>query len=169
MGDEPPMAAVGVGGREVRTDAAFGNIYDHFSIVYTYADGRRIHSSCRQMGNCFTDVEDTVIGTEGSCDLMKHAIEGARPWKFQGHGKNMYQSEHDALFAAIRSGTPIDNGSYMCRSTLVAIMGRMVAYTGERITWDQLNASTEDLTPPSYEMGPLPMAPVAKPGVKLIG
>ena len=77
----------------------------------------------------------------------------------------MYQVEHDELFASIRSGKPINNGEYMSKSTLLAIMGRMAAYTGKVITWEMAMNSQEDLTPPKYEFGPLPMPAVAVPGV----
>ncbi len=77
----------------------------------------------------------------------------------------MYQNEHNELIASIRSGKPINNGDYMTKSTLMAIMGRMATYTGQVITWEQAWNSTEDLTPPKYEFGPLPVPPVARPGV----
>ena len=77
----------------------------------------------------------------------------------------MYQNEHDELFATIRSGKPINNGEWMAKSTLMAIMGRMATYTGQLITWDMAMNSREDLTPPAYEMGSLPVPPVARPGV----
>ncbi len=48
---------------------------------------------------------------------------------------------------------------------MLAIMGRMATYTGQTITWDQAINSKEDLTPAKYEWGPLPVAPVALPGV----
>jgi hypothetical protein len=73
--------------------------------------------------------------------------------------------EHQELFGSIRSGSPINNGLYMCRSTMMAIMGRMACYTGQALTWDQCLDSKEDLTPSRYELGPLPMPPVAKPGL----
>ena len=71
----------------------------------------------------------------------------------------------DALFASIRSGERIDDGDTMCRSTLMAILGRMAAYTGQTITWNQALASQEDLTPPEYLWGELAVAPIAVPGV----
>ena len=52
MHDEPPAAAIGVGGRQVRTSEIYGNIYDHFSIVYEYPNGTKVFSSCRQMAGC---------------------------------------------------------------------------------------------------------------------
>ena len=76
----------------------------------------------------------------------------------------MYQNEHNELFASIRSGKPIHDGDWMTKSTLMAIMGRLATYTGQVITWDQALHSKEDLTPPRYEFGPLPVPPVAMPG-----
>ena len=77
----------------------------------------------------------------------------------------MYQAEHDELFASIRSGKPINNGEYMCQSTLMAIMGRMASYTGQNITWDMAMNSQEDLTPPKYDWDiELPVPPVARTG-----
>ncbi len=60
--------------------------------------------------------------------------------------------EHQAMYEGIRSGNIINNGDYMCKSTLLAIMGRMATYTGQLITWDMAMNSKEDLTPPSYDL-----------------
>ena len=60
----------------------------------------------------------------------------------------MYQSEHNELFRSIRSGTPINDIDWMHKSTMLAILGRMVCYTGQMITWDQALTSNESLDPP---------------------
>ena len=62
------------------------------------------------------------------------------------------------------NGKPINQGDYVARSTMIAIMGRMATYTGQVITWDMALNSKEDLSPPRYEFGPLPVPPVARPG-----
>ena len=49
----------------------------------------------------------------------------------------MYQTEHDEFFASIRNGKPMNDGEWMANSTMIAILGRMVAYTGQTITWEQ--------------------------------
>ena len=59
----------------------------------------------------------------------------------------MYQIEHNELFASIRSGEPINDGEWMAQSTLMGIMGRMAAYTGQEITWEQAMNSQEKLVP----------------------
>jgi hypothetical protein len=77
----------------------------------------------------------------------------------------MYQIEHDELFASIRAGRPINNGEYMAKSTLLAIMGRLAAYTGQQITWEMALNSREDLSPKAYDWK-LPMGepPMPTPG-----
>lgn len=57
----------------------------------------------------------------------------------------MYQNELDALFKAVRNGEVINNGDYMVKSNLAAIMARMAAYSGQTVTWDQ--ALTSELHP----------------------
>jgi hypothetical protein len=96
-------------------------------------------------------------------EMMDH--QGTSLWKARKiRGDNMYQNEHDAFFASIRAGNPINNGNYMAKSTMLAIMGRMAAYTGQKITWEQAMNSKEDLTPAKYEWGDLPIPQVAMPG-----
>ena len=169
MNDEHPVKASGIGGRQVRTAPEYGHIFDHHSVVYEYANGVKLFSSCRQQDGCAKDVSDYVFGTEGTCDVMRHMIRGQRPWRYRddrgAKNSDMYQNEHNELIASIRSGKPINNGDYMTKSTLMAIMGRMATYTGQVITWEQAWNSTEDLAPPKYEFGPSPVPPVARPGV----
>ncbi|MBX3412079.1 MAG: Gfo/Idh/MocA family oxidoreductase [Pirellulales bacterium] len=164
MGDEPPVYCVGLGGRQVRTEPEYGHIFDHHAVQYEYANGVRLFAFCRQQDGCASDVDDYILGTKGRATVLKNRIEGPNEWRYRGPRNNMYQTEHDELFAGIRSGQPINNGVYMARSTMLAIMGRMATYTGREITWDQAINSTEDLTPTAYEWGSLAVAPVAMPG-----
>jgi hypothetical protein len=85
--------------------------------------------------------------------------------KSQHLGTNFCQTEHDELFASIRNGKPINNGEYMAKSTVLAIMGRLATYTGQAIAWEQAMNSKEDLTPASYDWGALPTPSVAMPGL----
>jgi predicted dehydrogenase len=167
--DEYPVKASGMGGRQVRTGPEYGHIFDHHSVVYEYANGVKLFSACRQQDGCAHDVTDHVYGTTGTCDVMKHIIKGQKPWRYTAttakRDDSMYQNEHNELIASIRSGKPINNGDYMAKSTLMAIMGRMATYTGKSITWDMALHSKEDLRPSKYEFGSLPVPPVAKPGI----
>jgi predicted dehydrogenase len=164
MGDEPPLHCFGSGGRQVRTEPEYGNIYDHFSIVYEYPNGVRGYHNCRHWRDTYQRTKDFLLGSKGTCDVFANSISGETKWRYRGPKPNMYQNEHDELFAAIRSGNPINNGVFMARSTLLGIMGRMAAYTGELITWDMALNSKEDLSPAAYAWGDAPKRPVPKPG-----
>lgn len=168
MQDKYPTSAYSLGGRQVRTEPIFGHIYDHFANIYEWDSGVKGFSYCRQQKQCFRQTNDFVLGSKGRANVFRHQIEGPNEWSLGRlpRGHNMYQNEHDEMFAAIRAGNPInDNGDYMWRSTLMAIMGRMAAYTGQRITWDQALASEENLSPRSYEWGPIATPDVALPGI----
>jgi predicted dehydrogenase len=168
LGDEYPVRVTASGGRSQRTDPMYGNIYDHFNSVFEYASGVRMFSSCRQWVGADSDVSDHVFGTKGVAHLQSHSIEGENAWRYRGREDevdDMYQNEHDELFASIRKGEPIDNSDYMCKSTLMGIMARMSAYTGRSLTWEQALNSQEDLSPASYDWTPIESPPVAVPGV----
>ena len=166
MGDTPPLKAWGLGGRQVRTGTEYGNIFDHHAVCYEYADDVRLFAFCRQQAGCSPNVTDTIVGDKGVAHLLpSDSITGPNEWKFRGAKGNMYQREHDELFASIRSGQPINNGDYMTKSSLLAIMGRMATYTGQTITWEQALNSQEDLTPPSYAFDKFPTPAVPLPGI----
>ena len=110
------------------------------------------------------------MGALGKAEIMRHRITGPNGWQYpaaqQRRDPDMYQSEHNEFFAAIRAGRPINNGDYMCKSTLLAIMGRMACYTGKQVTWEQALNAREDLTPSSYAWDArIPVPEVARPGV----
>jgi predicted dehydrogenase len=167
LGDRYPEKCFGLGGRQVRVGTEFGNIYDHFSVTYEYTGGAKVFSHTRQQVGCMSDITVYAMGTQGKVDISERrlAITGAKPWQLRGKDNDFYQTEHDELFASIRAGRPINNGEYMCKSTLMAIMARMAAYTGQQITWDMARNSKEDLSPAGYEWGRMPMPPVPMPGV----
>ena len=170
MHDEPPVACYGLGGRQTRVEEQWGNIYDHFSVVYEWKNGVRCYAMSRQQPTKFHETEDHIFGTKGTARVLQNKIEGAVNWKYKAAGKepNMYLSEHLELNKSIREGKPINNGTYMAYSTLMTIMGRMACYTGEKLSWEQALNSQESLTPAKYEWGavelPESALSVAKPG-----
>ncbi|MHC5006441.1 MAG: Gfo/Idh/MocA family protein [Planctomycetota bacterium] len=172
MGGRVPARASALGGRQMRSGPESGNVYDHFTVIYEYDDGARCFHTCRQMPNCAFDNTDYVLGTQGNCFVNgwgpTHVIKGQHPWSYEGEHPNMYQVEHNELFAAIRSGEPINDGIWMMNSNLMAIMGRMAAYSGQVITWEQALNAAEDWTPSAYSMSELEMPPVAVPGAYTI-
>ena len=173
MRDEPPVKAWGMGGREVRDAPRYGDIYDHHATVLEYANGVRMYAYCRQQNGCTTEVSDKFQGTKGRCDLLRHRIEGETNWRYEGPPCNRFDLEHVALFSAIRSGKPINNGVYMARSSMMAIMCTLCSYTGQEITWEQAMNSKQDLTPERYAFdadpptrpGPDGRYPIPIPGV----
>jgi predicted dehydrogenase len=165
MKDQYPVKAVGMGGRQVRTGPQYGNIYDHHAVVYEYENGVRLFSNCRQQEGCHNDMSAHVFGSKGYALVAEHRLQ-IGDWTYEGPKNNMYQTEHDELFRSIRDSKPINNGEYMSKSTLVAIMGRMATYTGSLVTWEQACNSKEDLTPPHYDwQAPLAAPAIAVPGV----
>ncbi len=173
LGDKPPIQCWGSGGRQVRTDPMYGNIYDHFSIVYEYPNNVRGYHQSRHWTNCDVRVKDFVLGSKGVCDVFGSRISGAESWRYRstkgGKPRDMYQNEHDELFASIRGGKAVNNGQYAADSTMLAIMGRMAAYTGKTITWEMAMNSKEDLSPAQYAWGdaPPPRAEAGRHPVRL--
>ena len=165
-GDILPIRCWGVGGRQSRTDAKYGNIWDHFSVVYEYPNNVRGYHHCRHWVHTTNQTKDYILGSKGTADVFGNAITGENKWRYRGSKKksDMYQVEHDEMFAAIRAGKPINNGEKAANSTLLALMGRTAAYTGMNITPDMILNSKEDLSPAKYEFGPLVAPAVPVPG-----
>jgi myo-inositol 2-dehydrogenase/D-chiro-inositol 1-dehydrogenase len=166
--DVPPASATAIGGRQVRTEEKWGNVYDHFGVMYEWEDGSMGHLQCRQQNGAHSENLDRILGSNGTAYVdgwaSKFTIVGEKPWQYEGPGNNMYQTEHDELFASIRSGGAMNQGQSMAYSTLAALMGRMSAYTGKKITWEQALNSEERLTPDNWEFGPGLPAPISQPG-----
>ena len=163
--DQPPLKAVAVGGRQTPNNQ--GNIFDHMFVVYEFENDVRGFLGQRQIGNTYTDNSDYLMGSEGvgKSGWMAPYIKGKTTWRYRDNGPkvDMYQIEHNELFAGIRSGKHINDGHWMAQSTLMGLMGRMAAYTGQTISWDQALKSTESLVPESLAFGgdfPTPAVPV---------
>lgn len=159
-----PVKCVAMGGRQVRIDPAFGHIFDHFAVEYEYPNGVRMMSMCRQQDGCSNNVSERVVGTKGYSNCCGIIKKGRSGWKFEGEVPSPYVQEHTDLITSIREGKPLNEAKQIAESSLTAIMGRMSAYTGQEITWDQAMNSKESLMPEKLEFGPLPVSPVAVPG-----
>lgn len=165
LGDASPVRAMGMGGRQQRTDKKYGHIYDHHCVFFEYKNGVRVYFTCRQQDNCAKGVDELVLGTKGKSQILKNRIEGETKWRYRGSKPNIYRVEHEKLFQSIRNGNPINDGHYMCNSTMIAIMGRMCTYTGQTLTWEQVCASEQRLGPTEYRLGDMPEPEVAIPGI----
>jgi myo-inositol 2-dehydrogenase / D-chiro-inositol 1-dehydrogenase len=163
-----PTRAVGMGGRQVRTGAEYGHIYDHFAVDYEYPGGVHALSLCRQIPNCENSVSEAVVGTKGRWGAVlggQYTFEGVATPRIRGRGEAPHDQEQVDLIASIRSGRPLNELRTVAESTLTAIMGRMSAYTGQAVTWEQALNSRLDLMPQKLAWGPLTVPPVATPGV----
>ncbi|MCH7753260.1 MAG: Gfo/Idh/MocA family oxidoreductase [Planctomycetes bacterium] len=170
-----PVKAHGVGGREVRKGKDHGQIFDHHTVEFTYADGTQMHSQCRHIPNCWNSVSEHALGTRGTANIDKGRIVSEEEWRFRGEDLVSLQVEHDDLFAAIRNGTPYNEAENGAKSTMTAILGRMATYSGKLILWKDAIASeirladTSSLHSFDYQAPVLPDAdgnyPVAIPGV----
>ncbi len=161
-----PDRAVGMGGRQVRIGPEYGHIYDHFAVEYEYPNGVSVQSFCRQIPNCENNVSETVVGTKGAWTSNGYRFTGkADHDRIRDKGKNPYEQEHIDLVESIRKGTPLNELKTVAESTLTAIMGRMSTYTGKAVTWDEALNSKQVLMPEQLAWGPMPVPPVAMPGV----
>ena len=173
MKDEPPVKCHAIGGRAVPQGSGIGNTFDHFGVVFEYASGVRGFHFCRQQANCFNQNHDTILGAEGTAQIVRafsgpFVVKGKTEWRFKDpNAKDMYQVEHDELFESIRNGHPLNDGDRMAKSTLLGLMARMAAYTGQEITWEQALNSKESILPPNLSFEPdlkIIVPPVAMPG-----
>lgn len=146
----PPVEAQGTGGRQVRKGKNYGEIFDHHSVEFTYADGTKMFSYCRHMPNCWVSVALHAHGTKGSANIegvsSELHVDGQEPLKWR-RGKVSHQVEHDDLFAALLEGRPYNEGDYGATSTMTAIMGRMATYSGQIVRWDDAIKSEINLAP----------------------
>ena len=172
VGDRTPRRVICLGGRAARTGPESGDSFDHFAAVYEYDGGMRTFHTCRQIDACPNDNTDYVWGLKGSAVINgwvpTYSLKdraGKDLWKYTGpNDRDMYQNEHDAFFASIRAGTPINDCERGANSTMMAIMARMSAYTGQTISWEQAMNSNEVLVPEHLELGSFPTPELAVPG-----
>jgi predicted dehydrogenase len=159
-----PESAYGMGGRQCRTDPAYGHIFDHFAVEFVYPNGARVTSMCRQIDGTDGRVTERLVGTKGTAGPGN--IKGPEPFRYKKEEGEIspYRQEHVDLIASIRKGEPLNEAQQVAESTLTAIMGRMSAYTGKEVTWEQALNSKESLMPEKLDMGPIATPAVPMPG-----
>jgi predicted dehydrogenase len=170
-----PAKARGDGGRQrsVPNPDDFGHIWDHFNVEFEYPSGAHVFSQCRQIDGCWNSVSEHLTGTQGRCQVNAYTLydvrgENPRPVVSRGQGRKAadpYVQEHTDLIASIRSGQPINELKNVAESTLTAILGRMAAYGGKEVTWEQALNSQEETMPEklSWDMS-LSVPPVPQMG-----
>ena len=171
--DDHPVECNGMGGRAYRNGREHGEIFDHHFVEYTYGDGTKMYSQCRQIPGCFNSISEYAHGLKGTAEIHKGSIQADDgSWRFRGKKQNPYQVEHDCLFEAVRKDLPYNEADYGALSTMTAIMGRMATYSGKVIKWDEALASEVELKPDRYAWdgtppvvpGPDGCYPCAMPG-----
>ncbi|MGB5170912.1 MAG: Gfo/Idh/MocA family oxidoreductase [Eudoraea sp.] len=177
---EFPLHAQGMGGREVRVENKYGQIFDHHFVEFTYPSGAVISSQCRHQKGCLDNVSESFMGTEGKIytDSQNKGIitgyDGKTIYEHEGlNDPNPYQTEHDKLFASIRNGGLISDAEYSAKTTMTAILGRMATYSGQQITFDDALNQGRSIMPDEYSWDSLPKVmpdadgayPVPIPGI----
>jgi myo-inositol 2-dehydrogenase / D-chiro-inositol 1-dehydrogenase len=160
-----PVKAVGFGGRHRRPT---GDQYDFFSVDYVYDNGMHLNSMCRQINGCAENVSEWIVGSKGTtnCHDKIFKADGSVAWQYpfstdeegkvdRSRIKSPYDQEHINLVIAIRSGNPINTAKETAITNLTAIMGRVSAYSGKEVTWEEMINSNMRLGPESYRMGPV--------------
>ena len=164
---EYPVKALGMGGRMRRVT---GDQYDFFCVDYTFDHELHTASACRQIDGCANHISEVLVGTEGSTNCRGTICDknGKVVWQYQEQGQepektrfNPYEQEQIDLVTAIRTNKPLNEAENTAYSTLTAIMGRVSAYTGREVTWEEMLKSDLRLGPKEYAMTPLPMKAVA--------
>jgi predicted dehydrogenase len=154
MGDKDPISCRAVGG--LAAPQADGNIFDHYHVAYEYPNNVWCHLASRKTPGCTNENADFVCGTKGKLIIGRgpdpYIVDnsGKQLWRYRkprSGEPDMYQIEHDELFKSIRNGQHINDGQRMMHSTMMAVMGRMSAQTGQEITWEKAMAANEDLFP----------------------
>lgn len=167
-----PVKAMGWGGRQRRVT---GDQYDFFSVEYVYDNGMHTHCAARQITGCSNLTLQHIVGTEGYANAKGNIYnnKGEEIWKYPMPEKESpdktwavtdpYVQEHINLVTGIRTGNIVNDGEAQVNSTLITIMGRMSAYTGKDVTWEEVMNSDLYLGPKTYEFGPVPGIPEVPP------
>ena len=154
--DAWPVSAQGQGGRQVRTQP--DQLFDHYSVEYSFPDGTRLLAQGRHMDNCWGFFGDVIHGSKGSAVLgegipkprifKRHQQTSENViWQYDGPQCFAYQVEHDLLFDAIREDKPYNETQRSAYAAMTGILGRMAAESGQMITWEQAMASDLELAP----------------------
>ena len=153
-----PIKAEGMGGRQVRTENRYGQIFDHHYVEYQYADGSMLNSQCRHQKGCWNNWSDEGHGTKGTfnCNPGRqlsyiYDSKGNVIWEYQGEDDTEpHQVEQTEFFRMLRQDEYINQAESGATSTMTAIIGRMATYSGQAILWDDAMNSNKNLMPEEF-------------------
>lgn len=147
MQDTPPLRCTGTGGRRVRIDV--GDAWDHYALVYEYANNVGVTFSSRQFdahGEA-DGIINRMFGTKGvfsgkyGGDVL---VRGGKETFYRGGATTAIYREgaianarafHEAI---LRRDVSNQTVAPSVASNLVAIMGRMAAQEKRTVTWGEL-------------------------------
>jgi len=148
LGGKFPQRATAFGSRHRRVT---GDQYDNFSVDYTYEGDIHVNSMCRQINGCTNNVSDLIRGTKGysDCKTYMSKPDGEKIWTYEEPEdvNSPYVQEHIHLVTSIRRNEPVNVAEFTAKSTMTAIMGRISAYTGQEVTWEEMMKSNLRLGP----------------------
>ena len=160
--DLQPKGAYSLGGRLARRAPDDGDLYDSMATVYDFEDGRSLYAFSRQIAGTFSRATTTVNGSKGyavlgNVESISSIFVNGEETKIPRGELSGFVVEHKILIDAVRSGgqTYVNNVGYMTNSTGAAILGRMAAYSGQYVTWDEMLASVGD-KPSEYSWDAVP-------------
>jgi len=153
----PPRNVLASGGRAWKPNLEkYGDIFDHFSCEFEYPNGVRMWSFSRHWYGSTNSVLETVYGTKGKSNCVDMGEGGINP----------YVQEHIDLVNSITgSGPYCHEGQRVAESTMTAIMARMSAYTGQRLSFSGALETDLSIGPDVLDFSlEYPVGPVPKPG-----
>lgn len=134
----PPVSAVGFGGRARRPA---GDQYDFFSVDFDYGDNIHIHSMCRQIAGCKNWVGHDFVYEKGNTNGKDGPAPRESPIpKDLPQGKSAADQEQIDVLYYVNKGRPLDQARAVAESSAAAVMGRISAYTGQEVFWDEIMA-----------------------------
>ncbi len=177
-----PESAQGMGGRELRVDKKYGQIFDHHYVEFRYPNGVICNSQSRHQKNAWSSVTEFIVGSTGTLFLDGHGNKaeikdraGKSVWRHRRSDDDVspYQVEHNELYKAIRENKPLNNAHYGADSTFTSIMGRYATYSGKIVKWDESLAWNNSEMPEALTFDTMPLIkpnaeghyPTPKPGI----
>jgi hypothetical protein len=140
-----------MGSCHVRDNRGVGQIYDNHFVEFTYKDGTKMYSQCRQQPETWNSVTQFIHGVKGVKQLP-------------GGGGDGYAQEQVDLVNAIRKGEKLNDGWHGATSSFTAVLGRMATYSGQLVKWDEAVARGRSEMPARFAFDANPPAMPDKDG-----
>jgi len=153
----PPRNVLASGGRAWKPPLEkYGDMFDHFSCDFEYDNGVHMFSFSRHWYGATSSVLETVYGSKGKSNCVDMGEERRDP----------YVQEHIDLVNSITGAGPrYHEGQQVAESTMTAIMARMSAYTGQRLSFTKALDSDLSIVPEVLDFSlEYPLGPVPTPG-----